>query len=255
MNRKPYPYATIYLGHASFIQTGVNLKFRNLLQPVAALVFVLSAAGSGQTPSKLTLDYVLSMMDRSAADFHSLSADVDHIKYTAVVKDTSVESGQILVRKDDKLRIDFRKPDPRTILRNGDNIFIYTPKINRVEEYNIGKNRALADQYLALGFGSRTEKLQKSFDITLTGEEDLDGRKTALIVLTPKSDEARKQINKIEMWIDESSWMPIQSKFFEGAGGDYFISKYTKVMKNLKLGDSQFKPDWPKDAKVEKPRG
>jgi len=26
-------------------------------------------------------------------------------------------------------------------------------------------------------------------------------------------------------------------------------------MKNLKLGDGKFKPDWPKGTKVEKPRG
>ena len=94
------------------------------------------------------------MMDRSAADFRSLTAAIEHIKYTAVVKDTSTESGEIYVRKDAKMRIDFQSPDPRTILRNGDNLYIYTPKINRVEEYNIGKNRAMADQYLALGLPS-----------------------------------------------------------------------------------------------------
>jgi len=56
------------------------------------------------------------------------------------------------VRRDDKMRIDFQKPDPRTILRNGDSLFVFTPKINRVEEYNIGKHRSFVDQYLALGF-------------------------------------------------------------------------------------------------------
>jgi len=27
------------------------------------------------------------------------------------------------------------------------------------------------------------------------------------------------------------------------------------VMKNLKISDAKFKPDWPKSVKVEKPRG
>jgi outer membrane lipoprotein-sorting protein len=58
------------------------------------------------------------------------------------------------------------------------------------------------------------------------------------------------------MWVDESSWLPIQQKFLESSGaGDYFMSHYTKVMKNLKLGDGKFKPDWPKGSKIEKPRG
>lgn len=217
---------------------------------------LLAHARATQGSGKLTLEYVLSMMDRSAEDFRSLTAAIEHIKYTAVVQDTSTESGEIYVRKDAKMRIDFQSPDPRTILRNGDNLYIYTPKINRVEEYNIGKNRATADQYLALGFGTRTDTLRRSYAITLTGEEDLDGHKCAVLELVPKSDEVRKQISKIQMWIDESSWLPIQQKFFETSGsGDYFMSHYTKVMKNLKLGDGKFKADWPKGTKIEKPRG
>ena len=212
-----------------------------------------ASAGSSQNSGKLTLDYVLSMMDRSAEDFRSLTAAIDHVKYTAVVKDTSTESGEIYVRKDSKLRIDFISPDPRTIIRNGDNLYIYTPKINRVEEFNIGKNRALADQYLALGFGTRTESLKKAYDVSLAGEEDLDGRKMALVELVPHSDEVRKQITKIVMWVDEASWLPVQQKFVEAGSGDYFLSRYKNVMKNLKIGDGKFKADWPKGTKIEKP--
>ena len=212
-----------------------------------------ASAGSSQNTGKLTLDYVLTMMDRSAEDFRSLTAALDHVKYTAVVKDTSTESGEIYVRKDSKLRIDLISPDPRTIIRNGDNLYIYTPKINRVEEYNIGKNRALADQYLALGFGTRTESLKKVYEVRLAGEEELDGRKMALVELVPLSDEVRKQITKIVMWVDEASWLPVQQKFLEAGSGDYFLSRYKNVMKNLKIGDGKFKADWPKGTKVEKP--
>ena len=212
-----------------------------------------ASAGNGQNSGKVTLDYVLTMMDRSAEDFRSLTAALDHVKYTAVVKDTSTESGEIYVRKDSKLRIDFISPDPRTIIRNGDNLYIYTPKINRVEEYNIGKNRVLADQYLALGFGTRVDNLKKSYEVSLSGEEEMDGHKMALVELVPRSDEVRKQITKIVMWVDEASWLPVQQKFMETGSGDYFLSRYKNVMKNLKIGDGKFKADWPKGTKIEKP--
>jgi outer membrane lipoprotein-sorting protein len=213
------------------------------------------AAGKERQSGKVTLDTVMAMMDKSAKDFHSLTADIEHVKYTAVVKDTSTETGQIFVRKDEKLRIDFQKPDPRTILRNGDNLYIYTPKIGTVEEFNIGKNRAMADQYLALGFGTKSESLRKNYQVSLSGEEDLDGRKMAVIELVPNAEDVKKQITKIEMWVDEASWLPVQQKFFEAGSGDYFMSRYKSVMKNLKIADSKFKPDWPKGTKVEKPRG
>jgi outer membrane lipoprotein-sorting protein len=227
-----------------------------LIRIVLLLILPLAIfSSSARAQKKPDLEYVLSMMDRSAEDFKSLTAALDHIKYTAVVQDTSTESGEIWVRKDAKMRIDFQTPDPRTIIRNGDNLYIYTPKINRVEEYNIGKNRAMADQYLALGFGTRVENLRKNYSLSLTGEEELDGHKTAVLELVPNSDEVKRQISKIQMWVDESSWLPIQQKFFETGSGDYFVSRYTKVMKNLKLGDGKFKPDWPKGTRIEKPRG
>ena len=223
-----------------------------LLIPVTAQVLVASAA---QSRTALTSEAVLTMMDKAAKDFRSLTADIEHVKYTAVVKDSSAETGQIFVRRDDKMRIEFQKPDPKTILRNGDSLYIFTPKINRVEEYNIGKHREMADQYLALGFGTKGEALKKNYLVTVMGEEEFDSHKTVVLELTPKSEQARNQISRIQIWVDEASWIPVQQKFFETGSGDYFLSHYTHVMKNLKIGDAKFKPDWPKSVKVEKPRG
>lgn len=221
------------------------------------LIFTLVAGGAtisraqGAPP---TTDSVLAMMDKSAQDFHTLTADIQHIKYTDVVKDTSTETGKLLVRRDEKMRIEFYQPDRRTILRNGDSLFVYTPKINRVEEYDLGKNREMVDQYVLLGFGTKSENVRKSYLVSVIGETQLDNKKTVQLELTPKSDQMRKQIARIQMWIDEASWLPIQQKFFESGSEDYLIFHYTNVMKNLKIGDNQFKQDWPKGVSRTKPR-
>jgi outer membrane lipoprotein-sorting protein len=152
------------------------------------------------------------------------------------------------------MRIEFYQPDRRTILRTGDSLFVYSPKINRVEEYDLGKNREMVDQYVLLGFGTKSENVRKSYLVTVIGETELDHKKTVQIELTPKSDQMRKQIARIQMWIDEASWLPIQQKFFESGSGDYLIFHYTNVMKNLKIGDGQFKQDWPKGVTRTKPR-
>jgi outer membrane lipoprotein-sorting protein len=219
---------------------------------LGAEVFAV-AAGAPQTAAKWTTDAVLEMMDKSAKDFRTLTADIENVKYTAVVKDTSTETGQIFVRRDQKMRIEFTKPEARTILRTGDSLFLYNPKLNRVEEYDLGKNRAMVDQYIRLGFGTKSEDLKKSYVVVVTGEEELDHRKTVVVELTPKVDQIRSQINRIQMWIDEASWLPIQQKIFESGSGDYILFHYTSMMKNLKINDSKFKQDWPKNASHEKP--
>lgn len=223
------------------------------LTALAALGLFACAVYAAQNSPAWTTETVLARMDNSAADFRSLSADLEHIKYTDVVKDTSTETGKIFVRRDQKMRIEFAKPDPRTILRTGDSLFVFNPKINRVEEYNLGKNRSLVDQYVLLGFGTKSQQLRKSYDITLTGEEEIDHKKALLLALTPKSEEVRKQITKIQMWIDPASWLPVQQKFFEAGSADYFLFRYTNMMKNLKINDVRFKQDWPKNVSRVKP--
>src|SRR5260370_16294295 len=146
-------------------QQGASLK--SLLSLVVlvglcTLAWVLEPrVSASQEGSRWTTESVLNRMDKAAADFHSLTADIEHIKYTDVVKDTSTETGQIFVRRDQKMRIEFAKPDPRVILRTGDSLFVYTPKINRVKEYNLGKNHALAYQHLLLAFPTHTPNIQK----------------------------------------------------------------------------------------------
>ena len=231
-------------------------KIGSLLCGLLAFFLCAPSFFRAQADTKWSVQSILAMLDSGARDFRTLTANIQHIKYTEVVKDTSTESGQMwLQKKDEKMRIEFAKPDQRTILRTGDTLAIYNPKINRVEEYDLGKNRALMDQYVRLGFGTRSEDLRKSFLVAFSGEQDLDGRKTLLLELTPKSEQVREQISKIQMWIDEAAWLPLQQKFFEAGSGDYFIFHYSDIKKNLRIDQSRFKPDWPKNASKIKPRG
>jgi len=239
---------------------GTRLRLKRLFFFFILLMILCCSAGlfptgAAQKSANWSIEGVLGMMDKSARDFHTLTADIEHIKYTAVVKDTSTETGHIYVRRDEKMRIEIAKPDPRTILRAGDSLFLFNPKINRVEEFDLGKNRSMVDQYVLLGFGTKSENIKKSYLVSVVGEEELDHKKTVVLELTPKSDQIRNQIIKIQMWVDEASWLPIQQKFFEAGSGDYFMFHYINAMKNLPLGDVKFKQDWPKGVTRVKPRG
>jgi outer membrane lipoprotein-sorting protein len=154
----------------------------------------------------------------------------------------------------EKMRLDLKEPDPRTILRTGDSLFIYNPKLNRVEEYNLGKYKAFADQYLLLGFGTPGHELKKGYLVTMRGEPVLEGKKVIELELTPKSEAVRNQISKIELWFDEATWLPVQQQFFETGSEDYFIIRYTKIVRNARIDEGEFKPHW-KGAEKVKPQG
>lgn len=213
---------------------------------------LLTLAALRQGPT-LTVPGVLAQMDIVAKDFHSLSADVERTKVTVVVNDRSTENGSVLVRGE-KMLLQLKAPDERTILKTGDNLYIYTPGLKRVEEYNLGKNRDLVDQFLLLGFGTKGTELKKGYSIKIVGEDRIDDKKTIELELTPKSESVRNQISKIQLWLDESTWLPAQQRFDEAGSGDYSIVRYSKIVLNPRISDSEFKPHWPKGTAKIKPQ-
>jgi len=224
-----------------------------------SLLVLLALPGSAIFPSELAagplaLDDVLKQMDREQNQFESLTASIERTKVTVVVNDRSTESGQIEVRRDGRMRIDLSSPDQKTILRDGDRIYVYTPKIRRVEEYDLSKHRDLVDQLLLLGFGTSGESLKKSYLVTMQGEDTLNGQKVARLELTPRSDDVRKQISKIELWLNEANWLPAQQQFYETGSGDYSIIRYLNVARNVPISDARFRPAWPKGVTRVKPQ-
>lgn len=230
-------------------------KIRLSVTIAAILALTIIVAGTWAKPqshSSLSLETVLDSLNREAKDFHSLTADVARTKVTVVVNVKSTDTGTLWIRGD-KMRLELKSPDPRTVLRSGDTIFIYTPGLKQVEEYNLGKHRDLVNEFLLLGFGTSGHDLQKGFLVTVIGEPMLDRQKTVLLELTPRAGAARNQIARIRLWLDQSSWLPVQQEFFETGTDDYFIVHYTNILKNPEIPDSRFRPHWPKGTQKVRP--
>jgi outer membrane lipoprotein-sorting protein len=211
-------------------------------------------ASRAQKKTAWTLDAVLQQLDREAKELRSMTADLEKTKVTVVVNDRSTESGQMSLRTDGKMLIELTRPDARTILRNGDKLWIYLPKGKRLEEYDLGKHRAEVDELLSLGLGTSGNSLKKRFLLTLVGEESIDSRKTILLSLVPKDEKVRNQIDRIQLWIDTSNWLSVQQRIFETGSGDYTEIHYRNITANVKLPESLFKPRWPKDVTRVKPQ-
>lgn len=218
------------------------------------LVFCTAPAARSQSREPWTWNTVREELDREAKSFHSLSANMERTKVTVVVNDRSTESGDLFVRGD-KMLLQIKRPDPRTILRLGDNLYIYNPGLKRVEEYNLGKNRTLVDQFLLLGFGTRGSELEKSYHVRLLREERVENQSVVVLELTPKSAEVRHQISKIQIWLSEATWLPVQQEFYEAGSGDYSIVRYSNVVRNAQIPDSTFRQKWPKGTQKVKLQG
>src|ERR1043165_3742102 len=102
--------------------------------PILALCAVWTLAAAPDN-----LSSVLQRVDRAAAGFKGMSADVRRAYHTAVLNDDTVDSGTMLIRrsrpKEVKMLIRLTQPDPRTAAVDGRKAELYFPKMNTVQEF------------------------------------------------------------------------------------------------------------------------
>src|SRR5689334_11681036 len=197
---------------------------------------------SGQTAS--TLEGVFSQMDAAAAQFRSAQADFTWDQYQKVVNETDTQKGTVYYRRtgkgDTQMAADIQSPDQKYLLFTDGKIRIYQPKIQQVNEYDAGKNRAEVESFLVLGFGGKGHDLQNQFDIRFEGNEDVDGVRTAKLDLTPKSARVKNMFDHIIIWVDATRSVSLKQQAFEPSG-DYRLAHYTNIKLNSRISDDVFK--------------
>jgi outer membrane lipoprotein-sorting protein len=220
------------------------------------LFFCLSILTSGTLAVAADLDAVLASLDKSAASFQGLTASLTRVAFTAVLNDKSTEKGRISMRRprpnDLRVLIELTEPDAKSVSIRGAKAEIYYPKIKTVHEYNLGKQRNLVDQYLLLGFGTSGQALAKSYALKALGEETIGGHRATKMEMTPRSDEAKQHLKRVEMWITDAGH-PIQQQFFYPSG-DYMLITYSDVKWNPSLNDEAVTLRLPQGVKREFPQ-
>jgi len=215
--------------------------------PLLASALIFSAGLAKAEP----LTDVLARMDHAAAEFHSLSAKMKRVQFTAVLNESAEMEGTVRLRRTKNGTqgiVEFPQPEQRTVFINGKQVQIYYPKAKNVEIYDASKYTSNMDQVLLLGFGTSAAELRKSYDIKDGGVQKINGVDTTRIELTPRSDEMKKLITKIELWIPEGQSNPIRTKFSEPSK-NYELVDYSDIKVNPVLPDSAFAWKLPKDVK------
>jgi outer membrane lipoprotein-sorting protein len=182
---------------------------------------------------------VLTQMDRANQSLIDLSADFKQTKIIVVVNDTSTDTGRLFFKKEkkgNKIKFEYISPDRKIVLIDKGKVQIYEAKINRYYEPNFGKNQAESEFFL-VGFGA-SSNLTRVYNARYLKDEIVNGRKTSLLELKPKS--SNSMWVKIQLWVDQSSWLPDQIRLFETTG-DYLTMSFEGMKINPGLKDQIFK--------------
>jgi outer membrane lipoprotein-sorting protein len=184
-----------------------------------------------------TVDAVLARMDKAAPEFHGMSANVEMVEYNALLSTNTMQTGTLQMQrlKPGNVRAILAftggQGDARTIGFLGKNLRVYYPKLNAYQDFEVGKNSDVVNQYLLLGFGSSGKELAQSYTITFAGTEKVAGQDTSKLLLQPKDPNVKEKLQKITMWIPNDGANPVQQQFYEPSG-NYRKLTYTGIRVN-----------------------
>jgi outer membrane lipoprotein-sorting protein len=191
------------------------------------------------------VEHILSELDKSASDFHTLQARIRNTTYTKVVDDTSIETGRLWFQHDrhgNKIKLEFKDPSRREILIAEGKVSIYYPKIKKLDEFALGSEalQNKAELGLLAGVGMSGESLRKTYSIRYLGDERIEGKKTVKLILTPRDPKTRTFFSTQEVWLDTETWLPVRQKMVE-LSGDSLTVDFDDVEKNKRISDKVFK--------------
>lgn len=214
------------------------MRSKALFMRVTCILAVLAAAfATSPARAQSDLASTIAGMDAAATKFTSVTGDIDYTKVTVLVNDFSTEKGKIFFDKSKgKLRVmlAFSQPAEKFVLFSDGKVQLYQPKIAEVQEFTLGKNQDMLEQFLLLGFGTSGTEMQKSYTAVYKGREKVDNEDAVRLDLTPKAQGVANKLTRIELWLSPTTWQPIQQKFYEPSK-DYLIARYRNLQLNAKI--------------------
>jgi outer membrane lipoprotein-sorting protein len=220
----------------------MRLSFGNIFYP--ALLLALLPGCTALAATQDDLKTVLGRLDVSAANFHSVSAQVefDNIE-TDPVPETDVQKGVVYYdRKNNSVQMGVHmsehdgKPSGKTYTYVSGVFKLFEPGVNQVTTFvKAGK----WESYIDLGFGASGKDLQAKWDIEYLGSEQMGGVSTAMLELTPRDPELRKNLSKVTIWVDADHAVSLKQVF--NFNSSKYICQYSSFNFNIKLPGDAFK--------------
>ena len=213
---------------------------------VAALLLAAPASISAARPNG-KLDEILANMQKSAVQITSIQARMEQQKRDRNLGGAPERySGEIFFKHasktNDKVKIVYSMPKGQTIWVVGETITLYQAEIKQAIVTTRSAAASKGDEFAFVATPYKSvPDLKRQYDIVYSG----DDQGMAKLELTPK---AKSSIQKLTLWVDQSSWMPVKYTVLEAVSATTFI--LTDIKKNKGISDSTFKVDLPKDTKI-----
>jgi outer membrane lipoprotein-sorting protein len=184
-------------------------------------------------------DKVLRRLDETAKNFRSTSADFEFDSVeTDPIYEKDIQKGTVYYeRKAGAFQMaahirEFNgKPSPKVYAYSGGAVKLYEPMIDQLTTFT---KASQYESWFMLGFGASGKDLEQKWEITYLGAETLDGTATEMLEMVPKDPAIRKNLTKVDMWVDPERGVSLKQILYFGPT-EYKVCVYFNIQVNQPL--------------------
>ena len=195
-----------------------------------------------QTPSETPEDLQRALQRRYSL-VRDFTADFTHTYEGGVLRTTLVESGTVLIKKPGRMRWDYREPERKLYLSDGEHLYSYLPEDRQVIVGELpGAGEATTPALFLAGRGSFETDFTAAFDVV---DDPPPGSR--VLRLTPTR--AERDFEFLIVVVDARSLAIVRLAAYDLQGGisTFFFSN---LRENVGLSDLPFTFEIPRDADV-----
>jgi outer membrane lipoprotein-sorting protein len=215
-----------------------------ILFALIALLLLTVRNAVAASPAPDQKDEVLRGLDQAAKNFRSTSADFEFDSVeTDPIPDKDVQKGTVYYERKGSafqmaahIREDNGKPVPKLYVYSGGVVRLYEQLIDQVTTLT---KAGQYESWFMLGFGASGKDLEQKWEIKYLGSETIDGVKTEMLELVPKDPAIRRNLSKVNMWIDPERGVSLKQILFFGTG-EYKVCVYFNIKVNQPLPPGAF---------------
>ena len=174
-----------------------------------------------------------------------LTADFVQVKESALLLEPLESSGEFAYAAPDRVRWEYERPDPISILIHDQEMITWYRDIQRAELVSVGRQSQRVLEYL--GATSSLDDLLEYFLVTLT--VPTDPAEPYVFSLAPKFDKVAKRIQGMTIWIDSEHFLPNRLRYVE-ADGDITDLRFEHIVINSEVPDEHFELQLPSTVEV-----
>ena len=195
----------------------------------------LSIADAGQSRAP-SFEALYARSQERQKDITSLSGQFVETTVSSLLVEPVVARGSVIALKSGRVVMSYVSPEPRTVIVDGNRLFVHWPQRDQLETLNIAETQQRVRKYFT---GASPGDLKGFFDITVSIDPDTAG--AYLINMKPRRDQIRQALEQLQIRVDQETTL-MTSMRMVFPGGDAKEIRFEGIRVNVPVDESLFTP-------------